>query len=219
MRDFINHLKKYILRGLLAIIPLVLSIFVINLVYVSIDDQALRWFERMFGFRFPGLGIVLVLLVLYLIGHIASRVAGGYIFGIIEKATGRIPLINMIYQIGKQVAHSFSLPDRQVFKRVVLVDYLMPGIWTIGFVTGKVVNLDEPDEPLLKVFIPTPPNPTSGTMVLVKECQTLDPGWTIEEALNAVISGGIIGPELIRPTRIAPVKTGDQSPETERAAG
>lgn len=201
MHPFFNHLKKYILRGLLAIIPLVLSILVINLVYVSIDTKALNWFERAFGFRFPGLGILLVLLVLYLIGQVASRVAGNYIFGLIEMATTRIPIINTIYKIGKQLSRSFSLPERQVFKRVVLVDYLMPGIWTIGFVTGKVINLDDPEEPLLKVFIPTPPNPTSGTMVLVKESQTLDPGWTLEEALNAVISGGIIGPEMIRTIR------------------
>lgn len=209
MHPFFSHIKKYIIRGLLAIIPLVLSIFVINLVYVTIDRNALNWFERAFGFRFPGLGILLVLLVLYLIGHIASRVAGSYIFGLIEMATTRIPIINTIYKIGKQLSHSLSLPERQVFKRVVLVDYLMPGIWTIGFVTGKVINLDDPEEPLLKVFIPTPPNPTSGTMVLVKESQVLDPGWTLEEALNAVISGGIIGPELIRTMRPKKAKSAE----------
>ena len=57
---------------------------------------------------------------------------------------------------------------------------------------GKGITL------LLKVFIPTPPNPTSGTMVVVRESQTRDPGWTIEEALNAVLSGGILGPGELR---------------------
>jgi uncharacterized membrane protein len=85
-----------------------------------------------------------------------------------------------------------------VFKRAVLVDYLKPGIWTIGFVTGKVIDRKNNDEVLLKVFVPTPPNPTSGTMVVVKESETRDPGWTIEEAIRAVVSGGIIGPTEIK---------------------
>jgi uncharacterized membrane protein len=80
----------------------------------------------------------------------------------------------------------------------VLVDYLKPGIWTVGFFTGKVIDGRHNDEVLLKVFVPTPPNPTSGTMVVVKESETRDPGWTIEEAIRPVISGGIIGPEEIR---------------------
>ena len=81
---------------------------------------------------------------------------------------------------------------------MVLVEYLKPGIWTLGFVTGTVIDTINKNERLLKVFVPTPPNPTSGTMVIVREAETRDPGWSIEEALNAVISGGIIGPTELR---------------------
>ena len=85
-----------------------------------------------------------------------------------------------------------------MFKRAVLVDYLKPGIWTIGFVTGTIHDHQHPQTKLLKVFVPTPPNPTSGTMVVVRESETRDPGWSIEDALKTVISGGIIGPKEIR---------------------
>jgi uncharacterized membrane protein len=78
------------------------------------------------------------------------------------------------------------------------VEYLKPGMWTIGFVTGKIIDKRNPDERLLKVFIPTPPNPASGIMVVVKESQTRDPGWSIDEALKSVVSVGIIGPEELR---------------------
>jgi uncharacterized membrane protein len=64
-------------------------------------------------------------------------------------------------------------------------------------VTGQIVDRKNNNEWLLKVFVPTPPNPTSGTMVVVKESQTRTPGWTIEEAIRTVLSGGIIGPEEI----------------------
>jgi uncharacterized membrane protein len=99
---------------------------------------------------------------------------------------------------GKTAYDSLSLPEREVFKRAVRVEYLKPGIWTIGFVTGMIIDTKDPGEKLLKVFVPTPPNPASGTMVVVRESHTRDPGWNIEEALNAVISGGIIGPSEIR---------------------
>ena len=90
-------------------------------------------------------------------------------------------------------------PDAgKVFKRAVLVDFLKPGIYTIGFVTGTIIDKKNNDEIFLKVFVPTPPMPTSGTMVIVRESQTRDPGWTIEEAMKSVISGGIIGPTELR---------------------
>ena len=90
----------------------------------------------------------------------------------------------------------FKFPGREIL--LVLVEYLKPVIWTIGFVTGEVIGRKRNDERLLKVFVPTPPHPTSGTVVDVKETETRDPGWNIEGAINAVISGGIIGPEGFR---------------------
>jgi uncharacterized membrane protein len=125
-------------------------------------------------------------------------VLGKQFLALIQKITDHIPLIKTTYKIGQQLSATLSLPEKHVFKRVVLVDYLKPGIWTIGFVTGEVIDKRNNNERLLKVFVPTPPNPTSGTMVVIKETETRDPGWTIEEALKAVISGGIIGPTEIK---------------------
>ena len=197
MKTFIRHMKTYIVRGFLAIIPLVLSILVIHILYVNIDRRVVGLLDKTIGFSFPGLGIILSLAALYLLGFIASNIVGRKIFGLIEEVTERLPFIKTTYQVGKQLADSLSLPGKQVFKRAVLVDYLKPGIWTIGFVTGKVIDRKNNDEVLLKVFVPTPPNPTSGTMVVVRESETRDPGWTIEEAIRAVVSGGIIGPTEI----------------------
>jgi len=196
MKAVLKHLKRYILRGLLAIIPLALSFFALRLLYVVIDKRVVGMVEKFFGFTFPGLGILLVLVTLYLLGLVASNVVGKQLFTSIEWIMNRIPLIKTTYQVGKQLSASLSLPEQQVFKRAVLVEFLKPGIWTIGFVTGTVVDR-EAGEALLKVFVPTPPNPTSGTMVVVKESQTRDPGWSVDDALKAVISGGIIGPTEI----------------------
>ncbi len=80
---------------------------------------------------------------------------------------------------------------------VVPVALVFMLIYTIGFVTGSMVNINS-GEKLLKVFIPTPPNPLSGTMIILKEQQVIDPGWTIDEAIRTVISAGIIGPKQIQ---------------------
>lgn len=198
MKSLFSHIRTYILRGLLAIIPLSLSFFSVKILYTVIDKRVMLMVEKFFGFTFPGLGVILVLASLYVLGLIASNVVGKQFFGLIEGIANRIPLVKTTYQVGRQLAASLSLPETQVFKRAVLVEYLKPGIWTIGFVTGRVIDNKDEGETLLKVFVPTPPNPTSGTMVLVKESQTRDPGWSVQEALKSVISAGVIGPTEIR---------------------
>lgn len=198
MKKFIRHIKTYIIRGLLVIIPVALSFFAIKILYTTVDQRVITMVDRIIGFSFPGLGILLVLATLYILGLVASNVIGKQVLGLIEKITDHIPLIKTTYKVGQQLAVTLSLPEKQVFKRAVLVEYLKPGIWTIGFVTGIVIDRKNNDEKLLKVFVPTPPNPTSGTMVVVRESETRDPGWSVEEALKAVISGGIIGPTEFR---------------------
>jgi len=115
-----------------------------------------------------------------------------------QRIANTIHLVKTAYQVGRQLSASLSLPETQVFKRAVLVEYLKPGIRTIGFVTEKVIDKTHDGEVLLKVFVPTPPNPTSGTMVVVRESGTRDPGWSVEDSLKSVISAGVIGPTEIK---------------------
>lgn len=194
MKAAFEHLKRYVFRGVLATIPLVLTYLVLRILYVGVDQQVTGIVDDMTGVSIPGLGLILVIILLYLIGLVGSNVVGRKFFNMLEGMTRKIPLIGTTYQIGKQLSSTFALPERQVFKRAVLVEYLTPGMWTVGFVTGSLIDGQNNDEKLLKVYIPTPPNPTSGTLIIVRESQTRNPGWTIEEAMKAVISAGIIGP-------------------------
>ncbi len=198
MNSIVSHIKRYIFRGLLAIIPLALSLLAIMFLYNAIDRRVVVIFEKFFGFSFPGLGILILLIILYILGLLASNIMGRQIFKLIENVTKRIPLIGATYRVGKRLGETLSLPEKQVFKKVVLVNYIKPGAWTVGFVTGSVIDKKNNDEILLKVYVPTPPNPTSGTMIFVRESDTKDPGWTVEEALNTILSGGIIGPKELK---------------------
>src|SRR3989338_4184505 len=197
MKSFATHAKMYIARGLLACIPLGLSYLTLKFIYIFIDQRVMNLLDQFIGYRIPGLGILVFLVFLYFIGAIVSNVIGRKLWGLLDFVFDKIPILKTAYQIGKQLSSTFSLSEKQVFKKVVLVDAFRPGVKMIGFVTGTIENIHT-KEKFSKVFIPTVPNPTSGFVIVVKEEELFDPGWTVDEGIRMVISGGIIGPELIR---------------------
>jgi len=194
LKRLIGHLTKFIARGLIVIAPLALSFLAVRVLYTTIDRPVANLAKLVIHRRIPGLGVFSVLVVLYLLGLVASNVIGRQMISIFRSGVNHIPVLRAIYRLGEQIGDAFSAPEKHAFKRVVLVEYLKPGMWTVGFVTGTLTDRREDGEKVLKVFIPTPPNPATGTMVLVREAQTRDPGWSMDEGLRTVISGGIIGP-------------------------
>jgi uncharacterized membrane protein len=194
MKAVLKHVRTFIFRGLLAVVPLVLCLFVIRFLYLAVDQKAANLIEKVVGFRIPGLGMVL--LILYLLGLAVSNWAGKQVFRVIERVMERIPILKTVYHLGKQFGTALSLPEKNAFKRAVLVEHFKPGVHSIAFVTGEVVD-GKSGERLLRLFIPTAPNPTTGFMVMVASDKVRDLPWTVQEAMNAVISGGIIGPGTI----------------------
>ena len=196
MQNIYRHTKSYIFKGLLALIPIGLTVFTINILYVFIDKQIMELIDQYTGFHIPGLGLLIFIVLLYATGIIASNVIGRRMFGLLETVTGRIPLLKTAYQVGKQLSGTLSLPEKNIFKKTVLVDYFKPGAWVIGFVTGEIHD-DRTGKNLLKIFIPTVPNPTSGFLVIIGKELVQEMSWSVEEAMKMVISGGIIGPTSI----------------------
>jgi len=197
MTRFFAHIRRFVVRGALALIPIALPALAIYLLYDFIDRRIVVLVERMLHVSFPGLGIVLLLVVLYLVGLVASNIFGRRILEGLEQLTERIPGIKALYRMGKQLSGTLAqTADSSNFRRPVLIPYATPKIWQIGFVTGSVRS-KETGEELLKIFVPTPPNPTTGMVYLLREELVRDPGWTVEEAMRVLLSGGIIGPEFI----------------------
>lgn len=199
MKDFFIHIRIYILRGLLAIIPLLLCITAIRLLYILIDKQVIKFLDQYINIRqIPGLGILLLLISLYFIGLIFSNVVGRQIFSFIGNVTERIPIIKFIYSIGKQISDTLSItdPQKQAFKKTVLVNTFNGNGWMVGFVTGSVKGQN--GEELLRVFVPSAPHPLTGIVFIVRPSQILECNWTVEEALKMIVSIGIISPEEIK---------------------
>ncbi len=202
MRQVMKKIQTYIFRGLLAITPLGLTAFVLYFMYKQIDQRIVLFIDKLTGFSFPGMGILLLIVLLLFLGWFASRTIGRQIIAMVDRISNKIPMIRTVYNLGKQLSSTLSLPSHQVFERAVLIEYLKPGMWAIGFVTGTVKDRTTGNT-LLKVYIPLPPNPATGNLVLAREEQVRDPGWSVSEALKCVLSGGILGPATIDPS--APV--------------
>jgi uncharacterized membrane protein len=203
MKNTFKHIRIYIFRGFLAIIPLFLCVFAIQLLYVLIDKKVITFINHFIEVRqIPGLGILLLLLSLYLIGLIVSNFIGLQLFKFIEGVTNRIPIIKAIYGIGKQLSQSLSITDgeKMAFKKAVLVNLDNTNLWAPGFVTGEIIH-NVTQEKLILVLIPNAPTPASGFVVAVKESNIMDPGWSVEECLKVLVSVGIITPKNFSPNK------------------
>jgi uncharacterized membrane protein len=194
MKNIISHLRTYILRGTLAFIPIFLVYLVVRFVYVGIDVNVMDVVFDLIGVRIPGLGILFTLIFLYVLGAFSSNITGRWLLSKLEELANRIPLVGAIYKVGKQISNTLSLPEKQVFKKAVLIDFMKQGYYTIGFITGTIRD-NETRKRKVKVFVPLPPNPASGHLLIVEENAYIDTGWSVEDAMKMVISAGIIGPD------------------------
>lgn len=199
MTHFFRHLRLYMFRGLLAVIPLALTFAVFELVYKLIDKRIISFLEQYIDIRHvPGLGIILLLMTFYFIGVIVSSVIGRQLLHGLGSLIERIPFIKFVYQMGKQLSESFSTAsDKQAFQKVLLVNSISQQGWMVGFLTGTIID-NATGEELLRIFMPATHNPLLGYIVLVKADQTRDPGWTVEETVKAMVSVGIIFPAEIK---------------------
>ena len=198
MKKIFIHLGRYILRGLLAVIPLYLCFIAIWFLRKFIDKQILSHLPNFIDkHQIPGLGILLLLMSLYLIGLIFSNVLGREILKFIHSVAERIPVINFIYGLGKQLSDTLSDAgsQKQAFKKAVLVNSFNGNGWMLGFVTGSIKGQN--GEELIRVFVPSSPHPLTGIVFIVKPSEILECGWSVEEALKMVVSIGIISPEQI----------------------
>jgi uncharacterized membrane protein len=191
-----QHMRVFVFRGLLAVIPLLLCGFALKLLYNLIDKQVVGFLGRFMEVRqIPGLGILIVILCLYFIGLTVSNFLGRKVFRLIEKITERIPFIKTIYGVGKQLSQGLSMADgkSQAFKKAVLVKLGPDGLMVPAFVMNSMKS-SRTDEEFLFVLIPTAPTPASGFVCVLKASQVFDPGWTVEECLKTILSVGIVAP-------------------------
>jgi uncharacterized membrane protein len=181
-------------RGVVLVVPLVITWWILTFLFNAIDGTISPVYDRILGQHIPGLGFLTMLLLIFTLGVLSRNLAGRWLLAGIEGLIGRLPLARTIYGSMKEMMTSFSPSSKgRSFKDVVLVEYPRKGLATIGFATNRMtVGGAEPAGELVSVYIPNPPNPTSGLLILVPSdaVQVLD--ISVEQGLKLVLSGGIV---------------------------
>jgi len=190
-----NRLRTQFLTGILAIIPVGVTIWFFAWFFNSIDNILDPIIDPMFGRHIPGVGFIVVIVLVYLAGVVATNIVGRKLINYGESLLKRVPIVGLIYRSVKQIIDSFSVPSSAGFKQVVVVEFPMKGTRTLGFVTNE--SRDKSGERLLYIYIPTAPNPTSGFLQIVREKDVMNVDISVEDALKTVISAGKVLPQQI----------------------
>lgn len=198
-------LRKWFFAGLLVLVPLAITIWLLEWAISSLDKTLLllpkSWQpDSWLSVHIPGFGVILTIVVLLTVGALVSNFLGKRLIGWWDAFLGRIPVVRSIYSSVKQVSDTLFSENGNAFRQAVLVEWPRSGSWTIGFVTGvpsgdvlSALQHGVPDE-YLSVYVPTTPNPTSGYMMMFKKSECQELSMTVDEALKYVVSMGVVAP-------------------------
>ncbi len=194
-------MRKYFITGLLVLVPLAITLWVLNLIIGTLDQSLLllppQWRpELLLGFHVPGVGTILTLVIIFITGLITRNFIGNRLLMMWELILQRIPVVSSIYSSVKQVSDTLFSSSGNAFRKALLVQYPREGIWTIAFQTGvpggDVKNHLQGD--YVSVYVPTTPNPTSGFFLMLKREETIELDMSVDEALKYIVSMGVVAP-------------------------
>lgn len=186
--------RRYFITGMIVIIPLWVTILLIKAV-VNLVDGTLNLIPPVINPKtyipFFGIELIIALFLIILVGVLANNYLGKKIFGLGEIIVAKIPVIKTIYQGVKYLTIGI-MSDKKIFSQVVLVEFPRKGLFCIAFVTGeeKYLFSNNKDGKMLKIFIPTTPNPTSGFFFMVAENEVKYLDLSVDEAFKLIISAG-----------------------------
>lgn len=226
---FKQNLKNDLIAGLLVVIPLATTIWltitiaswVIN--FLTRIPKQLNPFEGLHpiltNFLNLGVGLAVPLSFILFIGLMARNIAGRWFLDIGEQVLQAIPLAGSVYKTLKQILETLLQDSKNKFRRVVMVEYPRPGLWTLAFVTGSVSAQFQShlSKPMLSLFIPTTPNPTTGWYAMVPEEEVINLEISVEDAFKVLISAGIVSPTTSMPLSLKSGSNGKESPTTVEA--
>jgi len=199
--NILSALRRYFFSGLAVIFPLFITIYIIVVIFHFGDRLAgapiNSFLESNYGYRIPGLGLLILLLLIIAAGIFSSHFLGKKILPFFERMFMKIPFVASLYPSAKQLSDFlFKADKRKQFKKVVLVPYPVKSSYSIGFVTNEALKIIEEDnkEKLITVLVPLAPAPFSGVLLFLpkEDIKLLD--ISIDEAIKLIVSGGVVGP-------------------------
>ena len=195
-----KSLKRYFITGLVIWVPLVITLWVLDLLVGTMDQSLLLLphelrTESWLGMHIPGLGVILTLLVVLVTGVFAANIIGQRMVRFWERILARIPVVNSIYTGVKQVSDTLFSGSGHAFRKVLLVRYPHPQAWSLAFQTNVPADVAKRlDGDYVAVFIPTTPSPVNGFYFYVKRAETIELDMSVDDALKYIISMGVFSP-------------------------
>ncbi|WP_092757043.1 DUF502 domain-containing protein [Rhodoferax sp. OV413] len=199
-------IRKWLLSGLLVIVPVAITVWVLEWVISTLDQTLLilpsSWHpDKLLGFHLPGFGVLLAFGSLLIVGAVASNFVGRKLVDWWNLLLHRIPIVSSIYSGVKQVSDTLFSENGNAFRKAVLVQWPREGVWTIAFVTGvpggDTANYLQGE--YLTVYVPTTPNPTGGYFVMLRASECVELRMSVDEALKYIVSMGVVVPNGVAP--------------------
>jgi uncharacterized membrane protein len=200
-KKFLKHLRTKIFAGILVVLPLGITFLVLKFVFNTLDSILdplipninISLFHHVF--HLPGIGIISFFLLLYLIGVITTNVLGRELISWGDRLFTTIPVVKNIYTSSKQLTDAFSATRKGSFRQAVFVEFPQEGNYVLGFVTNELTDLDH--QTRVTVFVPTAFVPPQGFLLFLPKEKLLASQLTIEEAIKAIMSVGIVTPQTL----------------------
>jgi len=213
-----TRLRNYFLTGLIVCAPIAITLYIVWSFIGWVDSWVKPYLPDAYNpdhylpFALPGFGLIVALTVITLIGFFAANFIGRAIVGYGERVLARMPLVRGIYKTLKQLFETALSNKNEMFRTVGLVEYPRKGVWSLVFVAGEKdteINaaLDKPGDPLIGVFMPCTPNPTTGFLMYVYKSDIVYLDMTIEDGAKLIVSAGLVAPAYKRK-----IKKADGSP-------
>lgn len=203
----IARLRNYFLTGFVVSAPLVLTIYIVWS-FIGWADSWVKPYipatynpDNYLAIRVPGFGLIVALVLITLIGFLTANFIGRAIVGFGERLLNRTPLVRGLYKTLKQLFETALSNKSDMFRTVGMVEYPRKGVWSIVFVGNEKrteINdkLDKEGDPLIAVFMPCTPNPTTGFLMYVHRSEVVLLDMSIEDGAKLIVSAGLVVPEL-----------------------
>ena len=198
---FWTRWRKNLLAGLVVVLPLYLTYWIISSSVALIDSKAERFLPDSWNLQsyidVPGFGLLIFVIFTALLGAMARNIMVAQVVSYVERMLDRLPIVRSLYNGIKQIAETLLVQSDRSFERACLVEYPRKGIWAIAFISTETlgeVRRRATGEDMMSVFLPTTPNPTSGFLLFVPKEDVIELEMSVEEAAKVVISAGLVSP-------------------------
>ena len=198
LKKYLLHIRTTLIAGLLAILPIGVTLFVLKFFFELLDPILGPIFDMGNVRIFPGLGVIVLLILLYVVGIITTKILSARIVNVGHKLIEKIPVISSIYSTTRSGVEILSGTQGFESRGVVLVDFPRPAMKAIGLITAELGVLN--GEPMVAVYIPTTPVPSSGFLIVVALSDVTPTDISVDDAMKIIVSGGILANEIFSST-------------------